>query len=216
MSSAISRLSLRPSGTSPVRDSPGEALDDRGLADTGFADQDGVVLGAPRQDLDDTPDLVVTADDRIDLALRRAGGQILAVLLERGELLLRVRVGDAMAPAHVAKHGQQLLAADTQTVVHRQQQVFDRQVVVFQVLAVLRGPFGDVGEVAAHPGFVAAVRLGEFLDRLGRAVAHHVGGLAELGQDGRDDGAVLSRDRGQEMVGGQFGIRLGLRQIDRR
>ena len=50
-------------------DALGEALDDRGLADAGLADQDGVVLRAAAEDLDDAADLVVAADDRVELAV---------------------------------------------------------------------------------------------------------------------------------------------------
>ena len=50
-------------------DALGEALDDRGLADAGLADQDRVVLGAAREHLDHAPDLVVAADHRVELAL---------------------------------------------------------------------------------------------------------------------------------------------------
>ena len=42
-------------------DAQGEALDDRGLADAGFAGEDRVVLPTPRQNVDDLPDLEITA-----------------------------------------------------------------------------------------------------------------------------------------------------------
>jgi len=42
---------LSVSGTSPLMIACGEPLDDRGLADTGLADEDGVVLRAARQHL---------------------------------------------------------------------------------------------------------------------------------------------------------------------
>ena len=57
-------------GTSPRDDALGEALDDGRLADAGLADQDRVVLGAPREHLDDAADLLVAADDRVELAAR--------------------------------------------------------------------------------------------------------------------------------------------------
>ena len=47
----------------------GEPLDDGGLADAGLADQHRVVLGTPRQHLDDPADLGVAADDRVEPAL---------------------------------------------------------------------------------------------------------------------------------------------------
>ena len=59
-----------------VDDLLGQPLGDRRLAHAGLADQDGVVLGAPAQDLDDPLDLLVPADDRVELVVagqRRSG-----------------------------------------------------------------------------------------------------------------------------------------------
>ena len=70
-------------------DPRGEALDDGRLADAGLADEHGVVLRAPRQDLDDAADLVVAADDRVELALPGEIGEVAAVAFERLVLLLR-------------------------------------------------------------------------------------------------------------------------------
>ena len=72
-----------------VGDDPlGEALDDRGLADAGLADQHGVVLGAPREHLDHAADLLVAADHRVELALLGQLGQVAPEALERALLLL--------------------------------------------------------------------------------------------------------------------------------
>ncbi len=60
-----------------------EAFDDRRLADARLADQHRVVLGAPLQDLDRAANLVVAADDRIELAFARALGEVDRVLGER-------------------------------------------------------------------------------------------------------------------------------------
>ena len=43
----------------------------------------GLFLVRRRQHLDDPADLVVAADDRVELAGARLGGQVAAVLLER-------------------------------------------------------------------------------------------------------------------------------------
>ena len=60
-----------------ARDDPmGQALGDRGLADAGLPDQGGVVLRPARQDLDDPLDLLLTADDRIELAGPRGIGEV--------------------------------------------------------------------------------------------------------------------------------------------
>ena len=51
-------------------DPMGQALGDRGLADARLADERRVVLRPARQDLDDPLDLLLAADDRIELARR--------------------------------------------------------------------------------------------------------------------------------------------------
>ena len=61
-------LALQAFGHVAVDDALREALDDRGLADARLADQHGVVLRAARQHLDDAADLLVAADDRVELA----------------------------------------------------------------------------------------------------------------------------------------------------
>ena len=54
-----------------IDDAQRQALDDRGLADAGLADQHGIVLGAAGQHLDGAADFLVAADHR-DRACRRA------------------------------------------------------------------------------------------------------------------------------------------------
>jgi hypothetical protein len=72
-------------------DSLGESLHDRRLADAGIADQYRVVLRAPREDLDDTPDLLVAADDRVELAGAGVGREVAAELLQSLHCVLGVR-----------------------------------------------------------------------------------------------------------------------------
>ena len=83
----------------------GEALDDRGLADPGLADQHRVVLGPPGQHLDDAADLGVPADDRVEPALLGGGGQVDGVLLQRLVRRLGLLAGH---PAVAADRGQPL------------------------------------------------------------------------------------------------------------
>ena len=80
-------------------DALGQALDDRGLADAGLADEHRVVLGATAQHLHDATNLVVAPDDRVELALAGALGQVGGVLLQRLVGALGVGAGDAGAAA---------------------------------------------------------------------------------------------------------------------
>ncbi len=65
-----------------IDDALGQALDDGGLADPGLADQDRVVLGPPRQDLDGPADLFIAADHRVDLSVSGGQGQVAGIALE--------------------------------------------------------------------------------------------------------------------------------------
>ena len=71
-------------GDVAVDDGLAQALDDGGLAHAGLADENGVVLGAPGEDLHDPLHLLVAADDRVELALARRGGEIAPELVEDG------------------------------------------------------------------------------------------------------------------------------------
>ena len=79
-----------------AHDSLGESFDDGGCSDAGLADQDRIVLGSSRKDLDHAPNLVVPTDDRVELSLARELGQIAAVLLERLVGGLRVLAGHTL------------------------------------------------------------------------------------------------------------------------
>ena len=60
-------------------------LGDGGLAHAGLTDQHRVVLGPSAQHLHTTPDLLVTPDDGVELAVACTIGQVDAVLFERFE-----------------------------------------------------------------------------------------------------------------------------------
>ena len=64
-----------------------EPLDDRRLSDTGLANQHRVVLGAAAEHLLHAFELVVTADQRVELILHRRFGQIAAELRQQRRLL---------------------------------------------------------------------------------------------------------------------------------
>src|SRR5205823_756530 len=63
-------------------DALGESLDNGGLADAGLADQDGVVLGAARENLHHPLDLALAPDDRVELLLPCELGEVATELVE--------------------------------------------------------------------------------------------------------------------------------------
>jgi hypothetical protein len=65
-----------------------QALDDGRLADARLAQQHGVVLAAAAEDLDDALDLVLAADDRVEVVLAGQLGEVAAEGVERRGLAL--------------------------------------------------------------------------------------------------------------------------------
>ena len=76
------RLAAQHLGHVAVDDRLGKPLDDRALADAGFADQHRVVLGAAAKDLDDPLDLFAAPDDGVEHALPCLLGQVFAKILK--------------------------------------------------------------------------------------------------------------------------------------
>ncbi len=81
-------------------DAPGEAFDDGGLADAGFTDEHGVVFRAAGKHLHHPADLVVAADNGIDLARACARRKVSTILFERLVFSFRIFIGDLLAAAH--------------------------------------------------------------------------------------------------------------------
>ena len=111
-------LALEALGHVAVDDPPRQALGDGRLADAGLADQHRVVLRSPRQHLDRSANLLVTADDRIELAGPSELGEILPVLLERPVGPLRVLARHPVRPPDVLQGGEHSILAHPRGLEH--------------------------------------------------------------------------------------------------
>jgi hypothetical protein len=200
-----------------VDDALGQALDDGGLADAGLADQHGVVLGPAREHLDGAPDLLVAADDRVELARARGRGQVLGVLLERlvavlgrgavglaalaqlldRRLQLRRRgagLGQRFGRGRAARHGQ------------RQEQAFGGDEAVANRLGQLLGLLQDARQIAAQIGLAGAraLDLGQLgerrLDRVERARRIAAGRLDQV----RGQALAVVQEGLEQVLGGDL------------
>ena len=99
-----------------AREPQREAFDDGGLADAGFAGENRIVLPPAHQDVDDLPDLLVAAGDRIDLPLARALGEIGGELLQR---LLLAHLRRRHGAARLAGRGHRRPVGGRQRVLRR-------------------------------------------------------------------------------------------------
>ncbi len=215
-----------------VDDALGQALDDGGLADAGFADQHRVVLGPPLQDLDGPADLVVATDHRVELAFLGALGHVDGVLVQRLARLLDVRVVHRFAATQVghgilqrlARHAlaeQQL--AEPGVLVHRGQQY---QLAGDELVALLLGQAVSLVEQACEilgQVHVAgrALDLRQRVEFFVEAAAQGGDIEADLHQQGLDRTALLLEQGGKQvhrldgrmvMANGQ-GLGVGERQL---
>ena len=90
----------------------GQTFGDGGLAHAWLADEHGVVLGAAAEHLDDPADLVVAADDRVELAPAGQIGEVAAEALQGLVLLLGVGVFGPLRTPHVLEHLEHGVAGD--------------------------------------------------------------------------------------------------------
>ena len=195
-------------GDDPLR----EPLDDGGLADAGLADQDRVVLGAPRQDLDHAPDLLVAADHRVELALLGRIREVAAEALEGLVALLGVLVGHAVRPADLLDRLEQLVArgarVDLGGAREGEQQVLGRDVLVAEPARLVVGLAEQVDQLAAERG--GRVRVagdrGQRVERLVGQAADPLGIRAGAAQDRRHDAALLLEQGDQEVMGRDLAV----------
>ena len=169
-----------------VDDALGEALDDGGLADTGFADEHGVVLGAAGKDADDAADLLVAADDGIHLARAGARREVLAILGEGLIGCLGVGRGHALRTAHGLERGEDRLAVEADggerrtkrgRLGEREQDVLGRHEIVLHRLGLVLGLEQERMGLGGKPGLARGLR------ELGQA--------GELAGDGGGEGGVV-------------------------
>ena len=203
-------------------DAAGQSFDNRRLADARFADQDRIVLGPPRQHLDDAADLLVAADHRIELAAAGELGEIAAVALERLIGTFRILIGDALGSADGLQGLGDPIRRDAEVLEKlrrrrsacfggdRHEQMLGADVLVLHPIGFGLGLVRHELQPRRHPGLRSAVGLRELREQLAGAAADRAGIGRQLAQElGNDPLALL--DQGDEQVLG-----LDLRVIHRR
>ena len=194
-------LALQRLGHVTVDDAQSEALDDRGLADAGLADQHRVVLGAARQHLHGAPDFLVAADHRVEFPRPRDLGDVAGVFFQRVEIGFGVGGGHLAALAQIGDRPVERLCAHPGGFQRpggrrvgageRDQQTILRDIVVTGALSrLLRG--------VEHPN-----HRGDELRRAGPA-ALDLRQLAKLQFDGGARGLVVTAGGADQAGGGPF------------
>ncbi len=126
--------------------SQGEALHNSRFADPGLPNQDRIILRPPGKDLDDPSDLLIPADNGIELSMGCHIGQISTVALQRLVGILWGLTRYALMPPHRSQGFHQGFPGDSgpgENLAHRaggsllddgQQQMLNADVVVLELL----------------------------------------------------------------------------------
>ena len=132
-----------------ANDAFGEAFHDGGLTRTGFTDENRVVLRSAAQNLQHTADFLITADDRVKLAVAGILNEVASILLERLEVLVAALPLHLLTLAqfsdgllHVAAVAAGIFQNACRSMVaveHSQQNGFDADVAVALLLSELQG-----------------------------------------------------------------------------
>ncbi len=83
-----------------IDDALGQALDDGGFAHPRFTDQHRVIFGPPGENLNHSPNLIIAANHRVELALTGHIGKIKGVFFQGLIFALRIGVGNPLAAPH--------------------------------------------------------------------------------------------------------------------
>ncbi len=89
-----------------------EPFHDGGFAHARFADEDGIVFGAPGEDLHAAADFLIAADDGIEFSLAGGFDEIAAIFFEGLEFVLRVLISDAGVATNFLEGGEDGVASD--------------------------------------------------------------------------------------------------------
>ena len=202
-----------------------EALDDRGLPDARFTYKDRVVLRPPREHLNDAPNLLVPADDRIQLALARELGQIATVLLECLVGRFRVLTRDALRSANARQRLQHLVAPDAALLQDlpdggapafagdREEQVLGADVLVLQPLRFLFRGVGHTTQPAGQADLRSAVRAWKLVQLGANLGCQRCRISVQLANDAWNDAFLLFEEHEQQVLGHYLGMPFAVREL---
>ena len=146
-------LALEPLGDVAGDDALRETFGDRRLPHAGLADEHRVVLRAAREHLHDAADLLVAADDGIELSRLGERGQVATVLLERLIRALGILRGDLLSASHSFQCLEQRVTRDD---VEREQKMLDGDELVAELAHLVERTVEDTAEPCRRLRLAAA------------------------------------------------------------
>jgi hypothetical protein len=192
-------------------DALGEAFDDGGLADAGFADEHGIIFRAAGENLDHAADFFVAADDGIELAAAGLLGEVASVAFESLILGFGILVGDFLRAADggqsfqnrvvgCAVTGEDLLGRILLEMRDGQQQVLGGDVLVLEVGGFFEGLLEQlVGGVRERGLRRLAGNFGKLFDFAIDIAENGLRADADFFEHGRNDAFFVFEQRRQQV-----------------
>ena len=188
-----------------------QSLGDRRLSRARFPDQDRIVLRPTRQDLHDSPYLLVPTDDRIEFLFPRLFRQIHRVLLKRLIRLLRFLTLDPLIPANLLEHSQNRIIGDFHPFERSpyparyeqdgKKEVFRRNERITDLLHLLLRFPEHLRKIRRQIQLPDRARFGprKRIDFTQNTSAYRINIDTELPDDHRNDGILLHQERVHQM-----------------
>ena len=207
-------LVLEGLGDIPAYDALRQALDYGRLADAGLTDEHGIVLGTAAQDLDDAANLLVAADDRVQLAGPRLRREIATVLLQGRVRGLRVLAGHALPASDARERLQDGLLVGAVAIEkllgvatafgNRQKEMFCGDVLILETLGLVAGSLHRSLEPRiSRQG--TALNSGTFAEERGQFTPEGGHVRAEAAHRLRGYAVVRLYQGGEQVLGVQYG-----------
>ena len=189
-----------------------ETFDDGGLADTGLADQDGIVLCAAGEDLHDAANFLIAADDGIELGAAREVGQVAGVFFERGVGGFGVLRSYALAAAKAhesLENGLMRSAVPFEKSTSRvavfasdgKEEMLGRDIFVLEFCGFIERALQDVIQSAAKVLLGESLDFGQALDLALDVLCEKFAANAEPGEQRWHNTIGLLHKRGEQMDG---------------
>ncbi len=176
----------------------GEAFHNGGFTNTGLPDQHRVVLGTPLQDLDAAPDLIVAANNGIELALLGALGEIKGEFLQCFTLPFGFGAIDALPATHsrdrLFERGEfgtvftEQLAGVALVLCQGEQEQLGRDELVTAFLRHLVGHIEQIAKIARHVNVATVpLNLGQSANRRAQGFPQRFDAHAGARQEGHGE-----------------------------
>ena len=204
-------LALQRLGNITRNDASRQTLDDCGLSNARLADQDGIVFGAARQNLHHAPDLLVTPDHRIELALASQIRQVARIALERLIFFLRIRVCDLLRAADGNQDLQDRVLGETVRlqeppgglvfgIAQRNQKVLGADVFVFEPVCFLLRILQNPAQRGTHVNLGLTRNRRQLGDRIGQIAGDGLKVHAQLLKNRQHHAVLLLDHRPEQML----------------